>query len=68
MLLEPGRRVRIVLRAHGEPTHVALGGEVRWAQAGEDGQRSAGIEFNASTLLVAAKVLGLVAGRELRAA
>jgi twitching motility two-component system response regulator PilG len=60
MLLEPGCRVRIVLRARGQATHVALGGEVRWAQAGEDGRRAAGVQFNTSTLLVAAKVLGLV--------
>jgi CheY-like chemotaxis protein len=60
ILLEPGCHVRIVLRSHGHATHVALGGTVRWAQAGEDGRRSAGVQFNASTLLVASRVLGLV--------
>lgn len=60
LLLEPGYKVRIVLRAEGRPTRVALVGEVRWAQARDDGRRAAGIEWNASTQLVAAAVLGLV--------
>ena len=58
--LERGDRLRIVLHTPGASIHVALGAEVRWCTEGAAGDFVCGCQFNGSTAIVAARLLGFV--------
>jgi hypothetical protein len=58
VLLEPGQKVAIVVRAYEEATRIALDGEVCWAQQRDDGRGAAGVRFNESTVPLAMRDLG----------
>ena len=54
-----GERLRIVLHTPGASIHVALGAEVRWCRPADSGF-VCGCQFNGSTAIVAARLLGFV--------
>ncbi len=58
--LESGDLVRVVLNAHEETTHVALGGEVRWCATTQEGAFLVGVKFTGTTAMLAGKILGFV--------
>jgi CheY-like chemotaxis protein len=60
MSLQPGDLLRVILHSQDASTHVALGVEVRWAQAAKDGMTVAGCRFTGTTALLAGKMLGFV--------
>lgn len=53
-----GELVRVILHAHEDSTHVALGAEVRWHRVSEDGAHLLGLKFTGTTALLAGKILG----------
>jgi CheY-like chemotaxis protein len=59
--LPKGAIIRIVLCAPDELTYLALGGEVRWQRALENGKFAHGVRFTGTTALLAARVLGFTA-------
>jgi CheY-like chemotaxis protein len=58
--VEAGDLVRVILNAHDETTHVALGGEVRWCSEPSEGIHVAGVKFTGTTAMLAGKILGFV--------
>ena len=56
--IEPGELLRVILHAHEDSTHVALGAEVRWHNVGQDGAHLLGLKFTGTTALLAGKILG----------
>jgi len=57
--LDAGESVRVVLHAHDDTTHLALGGEVRWCRT-IAGVHTVGLRFTGTTALLAPKLLGFV--------
>lgn len=57
--LAAGESVRVILHAHDDTTHLALGGEVRWCRS-LDGVHAVGVRFTGTTALLAPKLLGFV--------
>ena len=53
-----GELLRVVLHAHEDSTHVALGAEVRWNSRSPDGTYLIGVRFTGTTALLAGKILG----------
>jgi CheY-like chemotaxis protein len=60
MPLQPGDLLRVILHSQDASTHVALGVEVRWTKAANDGTTVAGCRFTGTTALLAGKMLGFV--------
>jgi CheY-like chemotaxis protein len=58
--LAAGDLVRVVLNAHEETTHVALGGEIRWHTQTPQGAHLVGVKFTGTTAMLAGKILGFV--------
>ncbi len=53
-----GELLRVILHAHEDSTHVALGAEVRWTSPGANGAHLIGVRFTGTTALLAGKILG----------
>jgi DNA-binding response OmpR family regulator len=53
-----GELVRVILHAHEDSTHVALGAEVRWHRLADNGAHLLGLKFTGTTALLAGKILG----------
>ena len=53
-----GELVRVILHAHENSTHLALGAEVRWHRQAADGKNVLGLRFTGTTALLAGKSLG----------
>jgi CheY-like chemotaxis protein len=56
--IAPGELLRVILHAHEDSTHVALGAEVRWHQLTSSGAHLIGVRFTGTTALLAGKILG----------
>jgi response regulator RpfG family c-di-GMP phosphodiesterase len=56
--IAPGELLRVILHAHEDSTHVALGAEVRWHTVGQGGAHLLGLKFTGTTALLAGKILG----------
>jgi CheY-like chemotaxis protein len=56
--IAPGELLRIILHAHEDSTHVALGAEVRWHRVVKGGEHLLGVKFTGTTALLAGKILG----------
>jgi CheY-like chemotaxis protein len=53
-----GELLRVILHAHEDSTHVALGAEVRWHRLTAEGAHLVGLKFTGTTALLVGKILG----------